>query len=52
MVTTVDLGKWRVGEGWRAGDYRVVLELRNVRVGDGRVRLAVSSETLVFTIAP
>ena len=52
LVTTVDLGKWRVGEGWRAGDYRVVLELRNVSVGDGRVRLAVSSETLVFTIAP
>ena len=52
LTVTVDLQKWNVVEGWRAGDYRVVLELRNVGVGDGRVRLAVASETLAFTIAP
>ena len=51
-MLTVDLQKWRVAEGWRTGDYRVVVELRNVEVGDGRVRLAVASEALAFTIAP
>jgi hypothetical protein len=35
-----------------AVDYRVVLELRTVGAGGGRVRLAVASEALAFTIAP
>jgi hypothetical protein len=52
LAVTVDLQKWRIVEGWRAGDYRVVLELLNVGVDNGRVRLAVASETLAFTIAP
>jgi hypothetical protein len=52
LALTIDLQKWRVVDGWRAGDYRVALELRNVGVGDGRVRLAVASEALAFTMAP
>jgi hypothetical protein len=35
-----------------AVDYRVVLELRTVGVGNGRVRLTVASEALAFSIAP
>lgn len=52
LAVTVELQKWRIVEGWRAGDYRAVLELGNVSVGDGRVRLAIASDPLAFTIAP